>query len=56
MAGHRPFKDLTKAWPADRRRRVKQLTEAMLKELDDPPARADKDDAATKDKDKQRDS
>lgn len=52
----RPFAELTKGWPTERRRCVKLRTDAMLKELDDSSARTDKDDNPAKDSGEPNDS
>lgn len=33
MAGHRPFKELTKDWPPERRQRIEEEKNKMLREM-----------------------
>ena len=35
MSGHHPFKELTKGWPADRRRAVEERTASLLTDIQD---------------------
>jgi ribosome-binding protein aMBF1 (putative translation factor) len=34
MSGHRPFRELTKDWPAKRRLRVEQRKESLLRDIE----------------------